>query len=103
MPTGRVKVFDASRKFGFLQPVEGGEEVFVHGSHVEGDEGLRAGDLVEYELAEDGRKPEARTVRVTRQAPEDTPAGRMVAGPPPTWDQLEEIDRHTRHPRRRRR
>lgn len=102
MPTGRVKVFDDERNFGFLQPLEGGQDVFLHVSEVDA-EALRPGDLVEYELEEDDEGPRATSARVTERAPEDNPTGRVLAGAPPTWDELDDIHRQSRESHRRRR
>lgn len=103
MPQGRVKVFDAERQFGFLQPLEGGRDVFVHISEVDGDE-LRPGDVVEYEEGEGDQGVQAESVQVLERAPEDLPTGRVVAGgAPPTWDELERMHRDQRSERRQRR
>lgn len=104
MPTGRVKVFHTDRSFGFIQPTEGGVDVYVHESNMEAETAPRPGDVVEYELSdEQDDGPKAATARVTERAPEDNPAGRVVTGAPPTWDQLEEIDRERRSDKRQRR
>ena len=101
MPTGRVKRFDSRRKFGFIVADDGGE-VYVHGDRL-GGEALHPGDLVEFELdPESGRRPAAQTVTVTTRAPEGTPVG-QVSGPPPTWDELEDVAREERQRRRGRR
>jgi cold shock protein len=102
MPTGRVKTFDASHQYGFLQPSDGTDDVFVHASAVEGEDGLHPGDLVEYEIAEDEGAPKAGKVRVAQRAREGNPVGRML-GAPPTWDEIEDIEREHRQQRRRRR
>ncbi len=56
MPTGTVKWFNTTKGFGFIEPSEGGSDVFVHISAVEqsGLTGLADNQKVEYEL-QDGR------------------------------------------------
>lgn len=101
MTTGRVKVFNAERNFGFLTTSDG-DEVYVPGDAVEGG-ALRSGDEVEFEIAEpEGGKRAATGVTVTKQAPADNPVGRTMVAPP-TWDELEERERQRRAARRRRR
>ncbi len=52
MPTGVVKWFNASKGFGFIQPDDGGKDVFVHISSVEraGLTGLNEGQKIQYEV-----------------------------------------------------
>ena len=52
MSNGTVKWFNATKGFGFIQPEEGGKDVFVHISAVEraGLRGLNEGQRVSYEL-----------------------------------------------------
>ncbi len=101
MATGRVKVFNADKNFGFLTTSEG-DELYVAGDQVQGD-ALRSGDEVEFELGEsDNGKRAATGVTVTKQAPADNPVGRTMV-PPPSWDELEERERQRRAARRRRR
>ncbi|MCK5621650.1 MAG: cold-shock protein [Alphaproteobacteria bacterium] len=56
MPTGTVKWFNATKGFGFIEPDEGGNDIFVHISAVQnaGMDGLNEGQKVSYEL-EQGR------------------------------------------------
>ncbi|KNG94008.1 cold-shock protein [Pseudaestuariivita atlantica] len=60
MPTGTVKWFNTTKGYGFIEPSEGGKDVFVHISAVEraGLTGLADNQKVEYELIEgrDGRQ-----------------------------------------------
>ena len=53
MPPGTVKWFNSTKGFGFIQPQEGGKDVFVHISAVEraGLSGLNEGQKVTYEIA----------------------------------------------------
>jgi len=57
MSTGTVKWFNAQKGYGFIQPDEGGKDVFVHISAVEraGMQTLREGQKVSYELTQDRR------------------------------------------------
>jgi len=52
MATGTVKWFNAQKGFGFIQPSDGGKDVFVHISAVEqaGLSNLAEGQKVSYEL-----------------------------------------------------
>ncbi|AWM27678.1 cold-shock protein [Sinorhizobium fredii] len=55
MATGPVKWFNATKGFGFIQPDDGGADVFVHISAVEraGMRGLNDGQKITYELVKD--------------------------------------------------
>ena len=55
MPTGTVKWFTETKGYGFIQPDNGGKDVFVHVSAVEraGMRGLAEGQKVSYELETD--------------------------------------------------
>jgi CspA family cold shock protein len=57
MASGTVKWFNTAKGFGFIQPDDGGSDVFVHISAVEqaGLRGLNEGDQVQYELEQDRR------------------------------------------------
>ena len=51
MALGTVKWFNSQKGYGFIQPQDGGKDVFVHISAVEkaGLSGLNEGQVVEYE------------------------------------------------------
>jgi CspA family cold shock protein len=55
MQTGTVKWFNATKGFGFIQPEDGGADVFVHISAVEraGLGSLNEGQKVSFELERD--------------------------------------------------
>jgi CspA family cold shock protein len=57
MNTGVVKWFNSQKGFGFIQPDNGGPDVFVHISAVEraGMTTLNEGQKVEYEVLADRR------------------------------------------------
>ena len=57
MATGTVKWFNGAKGFGFIQPDEGGPDVFVHISAVEraGLRSLNEGQKITYELEKDPR------------------------------------------------
>jgi CspA family cold shock protein len=57
MATGTVKWFNGQKGFGFIQPDNGGTDVFVHISAVEraGLRDLREGQKVSYEITQDQR------------------------------------------------
>lgn len=55
MATGTVKWFNATKGFGFIQPDDGGTDVFVHVSAVEraGMRSMNEGQKIGYELVRD--------------------------------------------------
>jgi CspA family cold shock protein len=57
MATGTVKWFNATKGFGFIQPDDGGTDVFVHISAVEraGMGSLNEGQKISYEIVADKR------------------------------------------------
>ncbi len=57
MASGTVKWFNATKGFGFIQPDDGGQDVFVHISAVEraGLRDLRDGQKISYEIVQDKR------------------------------------------------
>lgn len=61
MTTGTVKWFNPTKGYGFIQPEEGGSDVFVHISAVEraGFATLNEGQRVSYEVASNKGKTSA--------------------------------------------
>jgi CspA family cold shock protein len=57
MTTGTVKWFNSQKGFGFIQPDDGGKDVFVHISAVEraGMPGLAEGQKLSYQVVADRR------------------------------------------------
>jgi cold shock protein len=61
MATGTVKWFNPTKGYGFIQPQDGGRDVFVHISAVEraGLSSLNEGQTVEYEVVSNRGKESA--------------------------------------------
>jgi cold shock protein len=57
MSTGTVKWFNSQKGFGFIEPEDGGKDVFVHITAVEraGMTGLSEGQKVSFEIVADRR------------------------------------------------
>jgi cold shock protein len=66
MPSGTVKWFNPTKGYGFIQPAEGGKDVFVHVSAVEraGLSTLNEGQKVEFELVTNRGKTSAENLKV---------------------------------------
>ena len=66
MPTGTVNWFDDKKRFGFVTPDDGGEDLFVHHSGIagRGSRTLPEGAKVKYEVAQGLKGPQARNVRM---------------------------------------
>jgi CspA family cold shock protein len=62
--TGTVKWFNNDKGFGFVSFDDGARDAFVHFSEIqsEGFKTLDEGDVVEFDLAEEGRGPKAKNV-----------------------------------------
>jgi len=65
MPIGTVKWFNGQKGYGFIQPTDGGKDVFVHISAVEaaGMGSLNEGQKVSYEI-EQGRQGKTSAVNL---------------------------------------
>ena len=57
MASGTVKFFNTQKGYGFIQPADGGKDVFVHISAVEraGMHGLNEGQKVSFDVVADRR------------------------------------------------
>ncbi len=69
MPTGKVKWFDAEKGFGFVTQPDG-DDVYVRKSALpSGVDALKAGQRIEFGVADGKRGPQALSVRLLEQAP----------------------------------
>lgn len=66
MATGTVKWFNTTKGYGFIQPDDGGKDVFVHISAVERSDmrALDEGQKVAYELERDKRSGKESAVNI---------------------------------------
>jgi cold shock protein len=79
MATGTVKWFNATKGFGFIQPDDGGTDVFVHISAVEraGMRGLNDGQKISYELVKDRNPARCRLIICRLERDSKTGAGEV--------------------------
>ena len=63
---GTVKWFNDTKGFGFITPSDGGADVFVHHTGIQGDgrKSLREGDQVEFDVTEGEKGPKAANVNM---------------------------------------
>jgi CspA family cold shock protein len=66
--TGVVKWFSRLKGYGFINPDNGGQEIFVHYSAISGEgyRNLYEGDRVEFEMIDQGKGPQAKNVNARR-------------------------------------
>ncbi|GHF43586.1 cold-shock protein [Amycolatopsis bartoniae] len=79
MPTGKVKWYDAEKGFGFVTQ-DGGEDVYIRKAALPaGVEALKAGQRLEFGVAEGRRGPQALSVRLIDSLPSVAEARRRPA------------------------
>ena len=70
-PEGTVKWFSDEKGYGFISPDDGGEDIFVHYSDIEGSgfRSLEEGERVTYEVGQRSKGTRAVNVSKTYEAP----------------------------------
>ena len=65
MARGTVKWFNDSKGYGFITPDDGGKDLFVHHSAIQGDgfKSLKEGQAVEFDSERGQKGPQAVNVR----------------------------------------
>ena len=73
MATGTIKWFDGKKGYGFITQDDGSNDVFLHYSAIQGEEGkfrtVYEGDKVEYEVSSGDKGPQAASLMVLERAP----------------------------------
>ena len=66
MPSGTVKFYNSAKGYGFIQPDDGGKDVFVHASALEraGMQDLVEGQKVSFDIEADRRTGKSHAVNL---------------------------------------
>jgi CspA family cold shock protein len=63
MATGTVKWFNDAKGFGFITPDDGGEDLFVHSTAINGASSLQEGQKVSFEVTQGPKGKQAQNVQ----------------------------------------
>jgi CspA family cold shock protein len=64
MPTGKIKMFNEDKGFGFIQPDDGGVDVFFHVSALRDADHTTQGKIVTFEIGVDQKSGKTKAVGV---------------------------------------
>jgi CspA family cold shock protein len=64
MPTGKIKMFNEDKGFGFIKPDDGGDDIFFHVSALRDGDEIRQGKAVSFEMGVDKKSGKPKAVSV---------------------------------------
>jgi cold shock protein len=64
MPTGKIKMFNEDKGFGFITPDDGGVDVFFHVSALRDGDDVTRGKVVTFEIGVDPKSGKTKAVSV---------------------------------------
>jgi cold shock protein len=64
MPTGKIKMFNETKRFGFIKPDDGGIDVFFHVSALREGDDINEGSTVTFEVGIDPKTGKTKAVSV---------------------------------------
>ncbi len=64
MPTGKIKMFNEEKGFGFIKPDDGGVDVFFHVSALRDGDEITQGKVVTIEMGVDQKSGKTKAVSV---------------------------------------
>ncbi len=69
MPTGTVKFYNSAKGYGFIQPDDGGKDVFVHASALEraGMRNLAEGQKISFDVEVDQRAGKSHAANIREE------------------------------------
>ena len=64
MPTGKIKMFNEDKGFGFIKPDDGGDDVFFHVTALREGDSIAKGNTVAFEIGVDPKSGKTKAVSV---------------------------------------
>jgi CspA family cold shock protein len=64
MPTGKIKMFNETKGFGFIKPDGNGDDVFFHVSSLKDGDEIAEGKAVSFEIGTDPKSGKTKAVSV---------------------------------------